>query len=182
MSTTHARPSSTDNREAVEAAARAALPAEVVQRIAAAHLTPNPESHLIGVLHLLQDRVGHLARPQLDAVAQLLRVPTAKVTGVATFYALFRLKPRGKHTINVCLGTACYVNGAQAVMDRLQDELAIEVGETTKDGLFTLEASRCLGTCGLAPVLLVGERAHPKVRPEKIGALVDGYRSEGGKG
>ena len=99
----------------------------------------------------VQAKFGYLNSAHLDAVAQLLQVPAAKVAGVASFYHFFRLQPRGKYIINVCLGTACYVKGSDRIAQRVIDELGITWGETSKDGIFTLEQSRCLGTCGLAP-------------------------------
>ena len=112
----------------------------------------------------------------MDAVAQLMRIPSATVTGVATFYHFFRLKPCGKFLINVCLGTACYVKGAQDVADRIKEELGVDFGETSKDGMFTLESARCLGTCGLAPVVMIGDDVHPRVKPDQIPTLLDKYR------
>ena len=111
----------------------------------------------------------------MDAVAQLMQVPTAKVYGVATFYHFFRLKPRGRFVINVCLGTACYVKGADRVVEKIKEELGIDFGETTTDGLFSLEASRCLGTCGLAPVMMIGDEVYGQVTPDKVPALLERY-------
>jgi len=102
-----------------------------------------------------------------------LRVPAAKVTGVATFYHFYRLHAKGRYLINVCLGTACYVKGAADVAQRLRDELGIDFGETTSDGVFSLEASRCLGTCGLAPVLMVNGEIHGKVKPDDVPVLLE---------
>jgi len=133
------------------------------------------ESQLIAVLHKVQAEFGYLAEAHLDAVAQLLRVPAAKVAGVASFYHYFRLSPRGKFVINVCLGTACYVKGADRVAQKLMDELGIAFGETSADGVFTLEAARCLGTCGLAPVLMVGDDVHPQVTPDQVPLILEKY-------
>jgi len=166
---------STDNTQQVMDAARHALPAEVVALIEATRTLPHSESHLISVLHKLQSLNGFLGTEQLDAVAQLMQIPAAEVTGVATFYHFFRLKPRGKFAISICLGTACYVKGAQNVVDKLREELGIDFGETTKDGLFTLDATRCLGTCGLAPVMTVNDTVHPKVAPDQIPNLIRNY-------
>jgi NADH:ubiquinone oxidoreductase subunit E len=133
------------------------------------------DSQLIAVLHKVQAEFGYLAEAHLDAVAQLLRVPAAKVAGVASFYHYFRLSPRGKFIINVCLGTACYVKGADRVAQKLMDELGIAFGETSSDGIFTLEAARCVGTCGLAPVLMVGEEVHPQVTPDQVPLILEKY-------
>ena len=136
---------------------------------------PEPESQLISVLHKVQAQFGYLAEAHLDAVAQLMQVPAAKVSGVAGFYHYFRLQPRGRFLINVCLGTACYVKGADRVAQKLRDELGITFGETSTDGMFTLEASRCLGTCGLAPVIMVDQDVHPQVTPDKVPAILEKY-------
>ncbi len=154
---------------------RAALPADIVEYIEAVRSRPQPESQLISVLHKVQRRFGYLDRAHMDAVAHLLGVPAAKVSGVATFYHFFRLTPRGKYVISVCMGTACYVKGAEKVLDRIREELGIDLGETTRDGLFSLEESRCLGTCGLAPVLMINEEVHAKVSPEQVPALLHKY-------
>jgi NADH:ubiquinone oxidoreductase subunit E len=104
-----------------------------------------------------------------------MQVPLAKVTGVATFYHYFRLQPRGKYLINVCLGTACYVKGAEKVAQKLRDELGIHFGETSKDGIFSLESTRCVGTCGLAPVVMIGDEVHGPLTPSQIPTLLEGY-------
>jgi NADH:ubiquinone oxidoreductase subunit E len=166
---------STDNREEVQAAARASLTEPIVAYIDQCRQSDQPASHLISVLHKVQAHFGHLGPAQLDAVAQLLQVPAAKVAGVASFYHFFRLQPRGRFMINVCLGTACYVKGADRVAQKIIDELGITWGETSKDGVFTLEGSRCLGTCGLAPVVMIDDHVHPNVTPEQIPAILEKY-------
>ncbi|MFP4355539.1 MAG: NADH-quinone oxidoreductase subunit NuoE [Phycisphaerae bacterium] len=166
----------TDNWQQVKQTAEEALTPEIVSRIDQAMRTPNPESHLISVLHKVQEHFGYLGTDQLDAVAQLLQVPASTVSGVATFYHFFRLTPKGKHTISICMGTACYVKGAAAVAERFYEELGIENGETTTDGQFTLAGTRCLGTCGLAPVVMIDEDVHGGVRPDQVPLLLDKYR------
>ena len=104
-----------------------------------------------------------------------MQVPAAKVAGVAGFYHFFRLKPRGRYVINVCLGTACYVKGADRVAQKIIDELGITWGETSKDGVFSLEAARCLGTCGLAPVVMIDNQIHGDVTPDQVPALLERY-------
>ena len=163
----------TDNREQVEAQSRAALPEHIIRYIEECFTRPHSESQLISVLHKVQEHFGHLGREQMDAVAQLMHIPTAKVTGVATFYHFFRLQPRGRFIINVCMGTACYVKGADRVAERLKEELGIDFGETTKDGLFTLETTRCLGTCGLAPVIMIDDEVHGEVTPDQIAGILE---------
>ncbi len=172
----------TDNWEQVQATAEAALTPAIVEYIAQCRQSCEPASHLIGVLHKVQSHFGYLGREQLDAVAQLLQVPAAKVAGVASFYHFFRLQPRGQFIINVCLGTACYVKGADRVAQKVMDELGITWGETTKDGIFTLEGSRCLGTCGLAPVIMVGNEVHGNVTPDQVPVILDKYLEKARKG
>ena len=166
---------STDNWKEVQAAAAETLGEATVELIEACRRGPQPESQLIAVLHQVQDQFGHLDAEQLDAVAQLMQIPAAKVAGVAGFYHLFRLKPRGRFMINVCLGTACYVKGADRVAQKVMDELGITWGETSSDGVFTLEGSRCLGTCGLAPVLTVGDDVHASVTPDEVPIILEKY-------
>ena len=165
----------TDNWPEIKAAAEAVLPANVVSFIASLQGTVHSESHLIAILHLVQAETGWLSQDQMGAVAQLAQIPLAKVTGVATFYHYFRLQPRGRHMINVCLGTACYVKGADKIGQRLMSDLGIAFGETTKDGMFSLESTRCLGTCGLAPVVMVDDQIHGPVTPGDIATLLDKY-------
>jgi len=168
-----------DNWAEVEATAKRVLGDDVVAFIDQCKSgTPNRterSSHLIAVLHKVQAKFGYLAEAHLDAVAQLMQVPAAKVAGVASFYHYFRLSPRGKFIINVCLGTACYVKGADRVAQKLMDELGIAFGETSTDGIFTLEAARCLGTCGLAPVIMVGDEVHPQVTPDQVPLILEKY-------
>ena len=165
----------TDNWEQVEAAARLVLGEPVVALIEKFRAEPHAESQLIAVLHKVQSQFGYLGDAHLDAVAQLMQVPAAKVAGVASFYHFFRLEPRGKFMINVCLGTACYVKGADRVAQKIIEELGITWGETSKDGIFTLEAARCLGTCGLAPVVMIDDEIHGDVTPDQVPALLEKY-------
>jgi NADH:ubiquinone oxidoreductase subunit E len=137
--------------------------------------TAEQSSQLVAVLHRVQAQFGYLAEAHLDAVAQLMQIPAAKVAGVAGFYHYFRLQPRGKFVISVCLGTACYVKGADRVAQRLIDELGITFGETSTDGIFTLQAARCLGTCGLAPVVMVEDEVHPEVTPDQVPLILEKY-------
>ena len=165
----------TDNWPEVQAEAQSKLPDEIVALIERFRGGEQSESQLIAVLHAVQDHFGHLGAEQLDAVAQLMQVPAAKVAGVASFYHFFRLVPRGKHMINVCLGTACYVKGADRVAQKLIEELGITWGETSTDGLFTLEGSRCLGTCGLAPVVMVDGKIYGNVTPDQVPLILEEY-------
>ena len=166
----------TDSWPAVRDKAHAALGKELVAYIEQVRHQEHSESQLIGVLHRVQGRFGYLSAERLDAVAQLMQVPTATVTGVATFYHFFRLTKPGTYKISICLGTACYVKGAAAVAERLKQELGIDYGETSSDGAFTLEAARCLGTCGIAPVVMIGDEIHGQIVPDQIPLLLDKYR------
>ena len=170
----------TDNWREVKRHSEAVLPKEIVEFISDCRKDrEHPESKLIKVLHKVQGHFGYLAPDHLDAVAQLLQIPAAKVSGVATFYHFFRLNERGKFVINVCFGTACYVRGAEAVAARLRDELGIDFGETTGDGMFSLESTRCVGTCGLAPVLMINDEVHGQVTPDQVPLLLNTYRKQG---
>jgi NADH:ubiquinone oxidoreductase subunit E len=172
--------SSTDNWEQVKADSIAALPQAVVDHINKVNSLPYSESHLISTLHKLQSEMGFLGSSQLDAIAQLLQVPSAKVTGVATFYHYFRLKKTGRFIISVCNGTACYVKGGAAVAEAFTSTLGIGMGETTPDGLFTVETTRCLGVCGLAPCAMINNEVHAHLTPEKIPPLIESYRQKVG--
>jgi NADH:ubiquinone oxidoreductase subunit E len=165
----------TDNWEGLERGYRAMLPDDVLAFIDVNREKEHSESMLIATLHMVQGHYGYLSPGHLEAVAQLMQVPVAMVTGVATFYHYFRLKPRGKYLINVCLGTACYVKGAEKVAQKFMDELGIQYGETSKDNLFSLESTRCVGTCGLAPVVMIGDEVHGPLTPGQVPALLQGY-------
>ena len=166
---------STDNWHEVEAQGRQVLGDEVCALIDRCRGGDAPESHLIAVLHKVQHQFGYLAEAHLDAVGQLLQVPAAKVAGVASFYHYYRLQPRGRFLISVCTGTACYVKGADRVVQKLRDELGITFGETSTDGVFSLEASRCIGACGLAPVLTVDDDVHAQVTADRVPIILDQY-------
>jgi NADH-quinone oxidoreductase subunit E/NADP-reducing hydrogenase subunit HndA len=130
---------------------------------------------LIPVLHHVQDTFGYIPPKAINHVAQALGVPTVYVMGVASFYSYFSLEPQGAYTISVCMGTACYVRGAQAVLDEFCRHLGIQPGETTSDGLFTLAEARCVGACGQAPAVMVNERVHARVTPEQVPDIVTYY-------
>lgn len=130
---------------------------------------------LMPVLHETQELFGYIPEEAQKRISEVLNVPLAEIYGVATFYSRFTLKPRGKYTIGVCLGTACYVKNAQGVLDKLKDELKVAAGETTEDGKFTLEATRCLGCCGLAPVIMINEDVYGKLVPEDIPDILKKY-------
>jgi NADP-reducing hydrogenase subunit HndA len=130
---------------------------------------------LMPVLHETQELFGYIPEEAQKRISEVLNVPLAEIYGVATFYSRFTLKPRGKNTISVCLGTACYVKNAQGILDRLKEELKVAAGETTGDNKFTLEATRCLGCCGLAPVMTINEEVYGKLEPEDISEILKKY-------
>jgi len=172
-------PANTDNWAEVKAACLEILPQSIVDYIEVCRQQAHSESQLIAILHKVQAHFGYLSKEHMYAVSQLAGIPHAKVTGVATFYHYFRLTPRGKHIINVCLGTACYVKGADKLSQRLMDELGIQFGETTKDQMFSLESTRCLGTCGLAPVIMVDEEVYGPVTPQEASLILEKYLKKG---
>jgi NADH-quinone oxidoreductase E subunit len=134
------------------------------------------ESYLIAVLHRVQELFGYLPKEIMDVVAEKMQIPTAHIWGVATFYHYFNLKPIGKHTISVCMGTACYVKGADKIVETLKKELKVSVGETTADGMFTLQEARCLGACGIAPVIMIDEKIYGELDSKKTIDIVNQYR------
>ncbi|MDR2425984.1 MAG: NADH-quinone oxidoreductase subunit NuoE [Endomicrobium sp.] len=141
----------------------------------------NPSSYLIAVLHKAQELYGYLARETMEFISKSMNIPTANIWGVATFYHYFNLTPRGKYTILVCLGTACYVKGAGEIVEALKEELHIKEGETTKDMMFTLQEARCLGACGLAPVIMINGKIHGDLTPKKVVDIIKEYRKKEGK-
>lgn len=135
----------------------------------------NESGELINVLHKAQSIFGYLPAEVQEIVAQELKVPVAKVYGVVTFYSFFTMIPKGQHPISVCTGTACYVRGAEKVLDEFKRRLKIEVGETSTDGKFSLSCLRCVGACGLAPVVLVGEKVYGRVSPDGVADILAEY-------
>jgi NADH:ubiquinone oxidoreductase subunit E len=131
---------------------------------------------LIPVLQMAQGIFGYLPEVALKRVALKLGKSYSEVAGVVSFYSFFSTKPRGKNVIRVCLGTACYVRGGKRVLDTLKQKLAIDVGDTTEDRLFTLEVARCFGACGLAPAIMVNDDVHHRVKANRIDAVLDQYR------
>lgn len=138
-------------------------------------LYKNTEGNLIQILHTAQEVYGYLPPKLLEKIAENLDKPLSEVTGVATFYSFFSTKPRGRHTIRVCLGTACYVRGGKKIIDALQDTLGINVGETTEDGRFTFEIARCIGACGLAPAMMIDGVVYKQVNSNKLDAILSQY-------
>ena len=134
---------------------------------------------LMPVLQEAQNIFGYVPKDVQQLIADGLGTTLAEVYGVATFYAQFSLEPKGQYVVGVCLGTACYVKGSQKVLDKLAEELAIPVGRTTPDGVFTLNATRCLGACGLAPVMTVNEEVYGRLTPDDIPGIIEKYRALG---
>lgn len=135
-------------------------------------LNGRDESFLIQNLEQIQHVLGYLPEDVQAYVAEAMNIPLSKVYGVVTFYALFNTEPIGKYKISICMGTACYVKGSGKIMERFEKELGVKVGGTTEDGLFTLEACRCLGACGLAPVLTVNGKVFGRLTPEDVPGII----------
>ena len=134
---------------------------------------------LMVVLNHLQERIGFITKPMQAYVAEQLNVPVSKVHGVVSFYSFFTTEPRGKHVVKFCIGTACYVGGASQLIDKAKQVLGIEPGQTTPDGLITLEVCRCVGACSQAPVVVVDDVNHGRLQPSKFGRIVqDVQKSE----
>ena len=150
-----------------------------LQKIIAEH--QGKPGALIPVLHQAQELFGYLAEDVQELIAEGLGIPLSEVYGVITFYSLFSTKPRGEHTIGVCMGTACYVKGAADILKAIQTELKVGIDETSEDGLFTLTVTRCLGACGLAPVITISEDVYGRLTPDKIPDILNKYRQRNEK-
>ena len=132
-------------------------------------------------MHILQEAqgiYGFLPIGVQKMIAEGLGISLSEVYGVATFYSQFSLKPKGKHRISVCLGTACYVKGADKVLEAIEQEVGIKCGECTEDGLFSIDSCRCVGACGLAPVIMIGEEVYGKLTAEKAKEVIRKYKEE----
>ncbi|MFA6750806.1 MAG: NADH-quinone oxidoreductase subunit NuoE [Fermentimonas sp.] len=136
----------------------------------------NEPRELINILHETQHEFGYLPAEVQDVIAHNLHVSVAQVYGVVTFYSYFSMIPKGEHPISICTGTACYVRGAEKVLEEFKKELNIKVGETTPDDKFSINCLRCVGACGLSPVVLVGERVFGRVSPDGVKSIIDEYR------
>ena len=133
---------------------------------------------LIPVLQIAQGLFGYLPEEVLRKIAKGLDKPYSEVAGVVGFYSFFSTQPRGKNVIRVCLGTACYVRGGKQILDALKKKLGIDVGDTSEDQQFSLEVGRCFGACGLAPVVMVNDDTHQRVKASKVGELIAAYKTE----
>ena len=134
---------------------------------------PKEKDSLIKILNDVQVKCGYIPTKAQQEISEYLNMSMAEIYGVITFYSRFTLTPKGKYHIAVCLGTACYVKGSQKIMDRLKERLGIEEGEATKDGRYSIEATRCVGACGLAPVFTVNNEVHGKATVKMLDEVLD---------
>ena len=133
------------------------------------------EGSLIQVLHLAQEIYGHLPMELQRFISEQMEIPLSEVSGVVSFYSFFSTVPRGEHTIRVCMGTACYVRGGKKIVEHLQERLGIELGGTTEDGKFTFEIARCIGSCGLAPAMMIDDTVYKQVNVNKLDRILEKY-------
>jgi NADH-quinone oxidoreductase E subunit len=136
------------------------------------------EGSLIQILHLAQEINGYLPLDLQTYIADALDIPLSEVSGVVTFYSFFSTQPRGRHTIRVCLGTACYVRGGKKIVESLKEKLGVDIGETTEDGKFTFEVARCIGACGLAPAMMIDDVVYKQVNVNRLNAILAKYDNE----
>lgn len=136
------------------------------------------KSNLIQILNEVQEYYGYVPMKAQEAISKYLEMEMAEIYGVITFYSRFTLKPKGKYHVSVCLGTACFVKGSEKLLDTAKEALKIKEGETTADGKFSLEATRCIGACGLAPVFTVNDEVYGKATPELIKKVIEQYKLE----
>ena len=130
---------------------------------------------LMPIMQKAQELFGYLSLETMTIIADALDIPVSEVYGVATFYAQFSLQPKGEYIISVCTGTACYVKGAQAVLDEVINILGVGPGQTTADGRFTIQDTRCLGCCGLAPVMTINQDVYGRLTPEEVKGILEKY-------
>src|SRR4030042_1449216 len=135
----------------------------------------NDKAALIDILHDTQSAIGYLPEEALEEIHRGRDVPRSKVYSVATFFKAFSLPPRGRHIINVCMGTACHVRGSDKVLEEIEKELGIKTGYNTEDLRFTLETVNCVGACALGPMVIIGEDYHGEMTPEKVGGVLKNY-------
>lgn len=137
---------------------------------------PEGRDNLIPILQAIQSQKGFLSKESIIEVGQHLKIPTSKIFGVATFYNQFRFEPYGKYHIQICRGTACHVLGSKTVLEELEKNLKVKAGQTTRDGLFSIEVVACIGACGLAPVITVNGEFHAKVTAQSIKEIIEEYK------
>ena len=135
------------------------------------------KSQLIQILNEIQDTFGYITKDSQKALSEYLDMPMAEIYGVITFYSRFTTEPKGKYNIAVCLGTACFVKGSEQILDRVKELLGIDVGQTTEDGLFSIEATRCIGACGLAPVFTVNDEVYGKATVKMVEEVIEKYKN-----
>ena len=133
------------------------------------------ETNLVQVLHYAQSIFGYLSASTQGYIAEKMELPLSKVSGVVSFYSFFSTMPKGRHTISICLGTACYVRGGKKIIEKLNEMLGIDVGETTEDLRFSMEIKRCIGACGLAPAMSIDETVYKRVNPNRIKNILEQY-------
>ena len=148
---------------------------ELKDYIAAMKEAPGP---LMPIMQKAQELFGCLSFEVQEIIANEMNIPMSDIYGVATFYAQFNLEPKGRHIIGVCLGTACYVKNSQHSLEALEKTLGISEGKTTEDGMFSLDATRCLGCCGLAPVMMIDDRVYGRLTPDDIPGIIENFRKE----
>jgi len=139
---------------------------------------PDEDKYLLGILKSVQARLGYLSEQAISKIAEEMALPTSSVYGVATFYSLFTVKPKGKHIIRICESAPCYIKGAENIKSALEEELGIAVGETTPDNQFTLEFASCLGVCGVAPAIMIDDIVYGNLTREKVASILQEYRSK----
>lgn len=150
-----------------------------LKEIISAH--KNMQGALLPVLQEAQGIYGYLPIEVQQMVADGLNISLSEVYGVATFYSQFSLTPKGEHRISVCLGTACYVKGADKILAEVENKLGIKSGECTADGMFSIDSCRCVGACGLAPVMMIDDDVYGKMTPDQVDKIIDKYLKKGGK-
>ena len=141
----------------------------------------NETTPLMMILSDIQKEYGYIPLEVQELVSEKTGISVSEIYGVVTFYSFFSLKPKGKYVVGVCLGTACYVKGAQQVIDKFSELLGVAPGETTEDGMFTLDALRCIGACGIAPAVSINGKVYPKVEVSGIAKIINDLRAEGGQ-
>ena len=147
---------------------------EVLEKILSKY--DKDKSNLIQILNEVQENYGYIPKRVQMGISEYLDMPMAEIYGVITFYSRFTLKPKGKYHIAVCLGTACYVKGSEKILDRIKEKLGIDVGQTTQDGKFSIEATRCIGACGLAPVFTVNDEVYGKATISLVDEVIEKYK------
>ena len=135
----------------------------------------NTRGALIPILHEAQEIFGYLPLEIQKIISEELNIPLAEVFGVVSFYSQFSIRPKGKYRINVCMGTACYVKGSHDILDKFKERLSIDIGECTEDGRYSLDACRCIGACGLAPVVTVNDEVFGKINSDDVDGIIDRF-------